>query len=170
MIIKISSLLRDDSETKQAFKINQKPDFKDLGFEIKDNLKGEIELKKIGKDIYANINLNTKASFECQCCLKIFSKKLEITNKKYLFYFKKPHNLKKDEEYYLINMNNMTINLFQPIRQEIILATPYKPVCKENCKGFCPKCTKNLNKSECKCTIDDDNNKPLSCLKNLLNK
>jgi uncharacterized protein len=42
-------------------------------------------------------------------------------------------------------------DLGEEIRQEMILANPAKILCKEDCKGICPKCGANLNKEQCKC-------------------
>jgi len=43
------------------------------------------------------------------------------------------------------------INLFEIIREHLILALPMHPVCSEGCKGLCSKCGHNLNESECGC-------------------
>ena len=37
------------------------------------------------------------------------------------------------------------------IRECILLALPNYPVCREDCKGVCPKCGKNLNEGACPC-------------------
>ncbi|MBI4309837.1 MAG: DUF177 domain-containing protein [Candidatus Omnitrophica bacterium] len=44
------------------------------------------------------------------------------------------------------------IDLGEEIRQEMILANPARILCKEDCKGICPKCGANLNIEQCKCT------------------
>ncbi|MBU1147145.1 MAG: DUF177 domain-containing protein, partial [Candidatus Omnitrophica bacterium] len=38
------------------------------------------------------------------------------------------------------------------IRQEIILDSPMKVVCRPDCKGLCPNCGQNLNVGKCECT------------------
>ena len=37
------------------------------------------------------------------------------------------------------------------LKEQILLAVPVKAVCRENCKGFCPQCGKNLNSEQCSC-------------------
>lgn len=44
-----------------------------------------------------------------------------------------------------------TIELDDDIRQEVLLRLPPKVLCKEDCKGICPKCGVDLNIEECKC-------------------
>ena len=37
------------------------------------------------------------------------------------------------------------------LREQVLLALPLKVVCREDCKGLCPLCGKNLNESQCSC-------------------
>jgi uncharacterized protein len=38
------------------------------------------------------------------------------------------------------------------VRQMILLAIPDNPVCRDDCKGLCPGCGRNLNAEACACT------------------
>lgn len=40
------------------------------------------------------------------------------------------------------------------LREQVLLAVPLKTVCREDCKGFCPHCGKNLNEGACSCAED----------------
>jgi len=37
------------------------------------------------------------------------------------------------------------------LREQILLAVPLKAICREDCKGLCPHCGKNLNSGQCSC-------------------
>jgi len=37
------------------------------------------------------------------------------------------------------------------LREQILLAVPLKAICKEDCRGLCPHCGKNLNAGQCSC-------------------
>jgi uncharacterized protein len=37
------------------------------------------------------------------------------------------------------------------LREQVLLALPLKAICRENCKGLCPHCGRNLNHEECNC-------------------
>jgi DUF177 domain-containing protein len=39
------------------------------------------------------------------------------------------------------------------LREQVLLALPIKTVCREECKGFCPHCGKNLNVESCSCEV-----------------
>lgn len=43
------------------------------------------------------------------------------------------------------------VDLDPIVREQILLALPGYPLCKESCKGLCPVCGANLNDRECGC-------------------
>lgn len=43
------------------------------------------------------------------------------------------------------------VDLTDELRQSIILALPSYPVCRQDCRGVCPTCGKNLNEGSCAC-------------------
>ena len=52
-----------------------------------------------------------------------------------------------EEEVY----SGKVIELDPILREQIVLALPRYPVCKDDCKGLCPVCGANLNDRECGC-------------------
>ncbi|BBO73608.1 hypothetical protein DSCW_10250 [Desulfosarcina widdelii] len=59
-----------------------------------------------------------------------------------------------------------SIDLREEIAQQIIMALPFNPLCKEACKGLCNQCGANLNRSTCQCKTVETGN-PFAVLKNL---
>jgi uncharacterized protein len=52
-----------------------------------------------------------------------------------------------DEETY----QGKELDLAPAIREQILLSLPTAPLCREDCKGLCPRCGKDLNDGECGC-------------------
>ena len=52
-----------------------------------------------------------------------------------------------DEEMY----GGKQIDLSPAVREQILLSVPASPLCREDCKGLCPKCGKDLNDGDCGC-------------------
>jgi uncharacterized protein len=49
------------------------------------------------------------------------------------------------------------IDLSPPIREQVLLALPTRPLCREDCRGLCPRCGANLNLGKCGCpSIEHD--------------
>ena len=43
------------------------------------------------------------------------------------------------------------VELEDVLREQVLLAVPVKAVCREDCRGLCPHCGKNLNAEACQC-------------------
>ena len=57
-----------------------------------------------------------------------------------------------------------SIDLRDEIAQQIIMALPYKPLCRDACKGLCNRCGADLNKTPCQCGSQDESS-PFAVLK-----
>ncbi len=68
-----------------------------------------------------------------------------------------------------IRVSEEAIELSQLLREDIILNIPTVLLCREDCKGLCPKCGKNLNNGPCGCR-EDSVDPRLEILKNLINQ
>lgn len=47
------------------------------------------------------------------------------------------------------------VDLTDELRQSIILALPSFPVCRQDCRGVCTQCGKNLNEGPCACSHEE---------------
>lgn len=101
---------------------------------------------------------------ECVRCLTDFAQPLSIDfTELYAF---TPHSVTESG---LLVPETGKIDLAPLVREEMLLAIPISPLCREDCKGLCPICGENLN--ETTCHHDDESIDPrLSVLKALLQK
>lgn len=60
-----------------------------------------------------------------------------------------------DDDDYII-VDNMRFDLDGLVREDIYLALPSRFLCKDDCKGLCPVCGKDLNNGECGCEKPTD--------------
>jgi uncharacterized protein len=83
-----------------------------------------------------NIELLIKAPAKITCsrCLKEFEQQM----------------LKKVQLDFQIDGQSV-IDITKDIREEIIMDYPLKPLCKDDCRGLCSFCGKNLNEGDCNC-------------------
>ena len=58
-----------------------------------------------------------------------------------------------------------TIDLTDPVRDALLLEMPLRFLCREDCKGLCPQCGTNLNKSTCTCQEGGEVTNPFAALK-----
>ncbi|KXK05991.1 MAG: putative metal-binding protein [Acidobacteria bacterium OLB17] len=48
------------------------------------------------------------------------------------------------------------VELAEVLREQILLELPDQPLCREDCKGLCPKCGQNRNLIDCNCSAEID--------------
>lgn len=61
------------------------------------------------------------------------------------------------------------LDVIDLLREQFELALPMKPLCTETCRGLCPECGANLNRTPCDCTPKWEDPR-LAPLKGLLNR
>ena len=94
----------------------------------------ECFVTKIKDDLFANCTLSAKTRQTCSCCLSEFDAKFT----------------KQIDLHYPLK-GELALELDGGIKDEIMIDYPMKILCKENCKGLCYRCGKNLNEGPCGC-------------------
>ncbi len=64
-----------------------------------------------------------------------------------------PHDIEPPEDG-LIPFSGDEIDLTAGVQEHLILALPLKPLCREACRGLCPRCGADLNQGPCECGGD----------------
>jgi uncharacterized protein len=59
--------------------------------------------------------------------------------------------------------------LEEPLREQVLLTLPLKTLCRDDCKGLCPQCGKNLNEIQCSC-VDEVEDPRWAALKGIRDK
>jgi len=166
MIIKISGLSDDVHEFIFEGKI-EKLELKEPFF---GNYVAKIELKKFHNQIILNSDIYSTAAFHCDRCGTNF--KADLKNKFQVVYlfgnYPEENNL---ENVVYLPLDADKINLFNELRDYALLSVPMRKLCKEDCKGLCYNCGKNLNEETCDCEKQqaDPRWQPLIELKKKLN-
>ncbi|MEY3655853.1 MAG: hypothetical protein RL114_211 [Actinomycetota bacterium] len=110
------------------------------------------------------VNGTTTASWlgECRRCLAPISERMTIELSELYQQFP------DDSEAYKIE--NDQINLLPMVRENLLLAIPLGPLCREDCPGFCPHCGQDLSEGTCSCdnTVSDPRWAALESLKGSL--
>lgn len=117
----------------------------------------EGEVLRVDGDKIINIRISYKYDEICHRCLKPTTKNVKTALSGKLVEGKKEDEDEVEDEGFdelifyednLLDLKDYTIN-------QIILSLPMKTLCKEDCKGLCPKCGTDLNRSKCDCTIEN---------------
>ena len=76
-------------------------------------------------------------------------------------------SLEGENEGDYIETPDYNLDLDELVTSDILLELPWKHLCSDDCKGICPKCGANLNKTVCKCDLQEIDPR-LEALKSLL--
>lgn len=98
----------------------------------------------------------------CDRCLAPFSRDYDISLEHILV-----ATLENEDSDYVL-LENYQLALDELVQADIFLELPYKNLCREDCRGLCPQCGKNLNDGLCGCQHKTDDPR-LAVLKQLLN-
>jgi uncharacterized protein len=122
-------------------------DYESFGEEFSDDITLEGNFSKLDGIVTLTANIFFEISAPCDRCATDVKRKYKIKIKE-----KIADHLENEEENddYII-APNMKLDITDTIITAVILSVPAKFLCKEDCKGVCPKCGKNLNEGPCDC-------------------
>ncbi|MGW8161123.1 MAG: YceD family protein [Desulfobulbales bacterium] len=116
-----------------------------------------IMLKPKGQDrVLLTGELRTTLEFACDRCLETYVKDLDNNFSLDLEYApgtgreQAEHEISA-AEMEMIYLQEPVIDIFEILNQQIFLMLPEKHLCRESCRGLCPRCGANLNEATCSC-------------------
>jgi uncharacterized protein len=135
----------------------------------------DIELSRTGLDVRVRACGSLRLDADCAACLDRFQVSLPLAfdivvqpacgkdRELPAEYELKPEEL---EQFFY---EGDEIDLLELVREQIILALPLYPRCREDCPGLCPRCGANLNREKCSCQLEEVDSR-WQVLKNLSSK
>lgn len=116
---------------------------------------GELTFLRTGNGILVSGTLHTAVKCACSRCLEPFACELTFQVEEEFFpqvdvLTGLPQAVPETAEDFTIGPDHV-LDLAEAFRQDVLLATPMKAVCREDCAGLCPECGVNLNTETCKC-------------------
>jgi uncharacterized protein len=55
------------------------------------------------------------------------------------------------EEVDVVSFDEPVLPLAEIAREQVLMAIPMKPLCREDCRGLCPVCGTDWNAGDCRC-------------------
>jgi uncharacterized protein len=127
-----------------------------LDFSLAQPITGHVRLERHDDSILVRGQLQGELLYACSRCLDAFTGPLEATFDLLLKAGRPAISEldveldagELDEDYF--PGDELDINVL--LREQILLALPLKPLCREECQGLCRQCGANLNREQCSCT------------------
>lgn len=112
-----------------------------------------------GSQVFVNGRLSAQAQVDCDRCLKTIDVPVRTEfNLQYVTAadYQTMHDAALEEsELALSVFDGEAIDLDEIVREQVLLAVPTRLLCREDCKGFCPKCGADKNLKDCGCQTED---------------
>jgi uncharacterized protein len=123
-------------------------------------LAGRVRLIHTGNGILVRGNLTAELTAPCSRCLEpvsvpiaidleeVFTPTIDIISGQAI----KPE---EDDRALWIDEHHI-LDLSEVLRQDLLVAMPMHPLCREDCRGLCSTCGQNLNEGNCHCAPEPD--------------
>jgi uncharacterized protein len=137
-----------------ARKLTLEERFEGLGTELA-RVPGEVPvrmdvvLESVIEGVAVSGPLSGKIAYRCARCLKSFDRDFRLEVRE-LF---SPEAAGDEDEYPIIEGH---IDLEPLVRDTVVLAMPFSPLCRPDCRGLCERCGGDRNLGECTCGAEVD--------------
>lgn len=117
----------------------------------------------IGSEERVSIEANATATVISRCARCLEAVRLPLAAEIHADFVRQPDPDDPDQYPYEAS----TLELTDAIRDALVLELPLRFLCREDCKGLCPKCGANLNTGSCTCQEGDDDFNPFAALRSI---
>lgn len=132
-------------------------DFDGQEFVFPEGFNAEVSAKWLEESLLlVYISVDAPVEAECARCLTTVS--LEISGELgYLYCSRSAEELEGFDDFMPVEVKSFgrVLDVMPQIRESIYTLLPTKILCREDCKGLCPVCGKNLNEGSCSCESED---------------
>ncbi len=138
-------------------------------FRIEEPIGVTVSYYRAGTELFFEGGLHASTTAVCARCAEEFA---APSDRDFRFIlapksvgFDEDKNL-RDEDLEFSLYDGDQIDLSPLIREQFLLSLPTRPLCREDCRGLCPKCGINLNHAQCSCS-EERGHPGLAALRNL---
>ena len=140
------------SEGVHSYSFRSTPADVGLPPEFKSDVEVQATLEKSSGQLLLRAGVSTSAEVACDRCVKLIQQPLQSKYQMYYFWEAPEEDRYDPSEVQVLTPGQNVLDLTDDVRQTVVLSLPLKHVCREDCKGICPMCGKNLNDGPCTCT------------------
>jgi uncharacterized protein len=118
-------------------------------------LRLKLDLDRQGDEIWIRGGVQAAVHQECSRCLIDVSEKLELDFDVFCAKVQSPyvksHPALDEEDGGVHFHDGKILSIDAEIREAVILGLSIQPLCREACKGLCPRCGEDRNAGPCRC-------------------
>jgi len=166
-------LKRASEDYSQTLHLEEGPEVLELeaeGVTFEKPIKAELTVSKSQDQLICRGKVTSSVKMECSRCLTEYDQSISSALDFVIDLTGNLDGMKSEEEgYFFADPTSTFFEIDDLVREAIILSLPLKPLCSEDCKGLCPICGTDLNRSQCSC-VKEKTDPRWDQLKGLLKK
>jgi uncharacterized protein len=124
-------------------------------------------LEKTGEDYLLRGHLHGDVESSCARCLEPARVPIDVSVAVTFVSTESDDTDDEDQDPDVIPFKGGEIDVGEEIRDELLLAVPINPLCRESCRGLCDVCGENRNLSACACKTEPAATAPFAALAKL---
>lgn len=103
---------------------------------------------------YFSGRMNGAVTTDCRRCLEPVT--AGVTEELHFLLAESGDEEADDSDIYMLDPRGYSVDLRPAVREQWLLAAPEFVLCREDCKGLCPRCGSDLNAGPCACPPASD--------------
>lgn len=130
-------------------------------------LEVDLTARSVGTGVFVRGRIHTVLELPCRRCLATTEQVLDETVD---LLFEEPMEGEDEQEIegevYLLPARGAELDLTDAVREQVLLHVPQYVLCREECRGLCPRCGADLNEAPCDCAPEEESS-PWGALKKI---
>ncbi len=121
---------------------------------------GDAFLERVGRDVLIRARFSAVLRLECSRCLESVAFPLDLEFRHVVRPYDRSVESVKELELHAEDLDcgfyeNDVFEFNRIVEEQIVLSLPMKPLCRDDCRGLCPRCGANRNEGECGCSTGE---------------
>jgi uncharacterized protein len=122
---------------------------------FREPLRLRAEARRAGADVLVELEYEGELTVACRRCLEDVA--VEIADRATLLFRSGLDDAEAAvEDVYALPPRARELSLREPLREHVLLSAPRHVICREACRGLCPRCGANRNEVECECGVVEE--------------
>jgi uncharacterized protein len=124
-------------------------------YQVRAPIEVSVSYYRAGSEVFVSGNFTAATDAVCSRCAEEF----DHSSGRAFRYVLAPKAMGEGDEFAL-RAEDLEFSFYQSdeidltplVREQVLLALTERPLCREDCRGLCPRCGANLNEQDCACS------------------
>jgi uncharacterized protein len=121
------------------------------GLELSAPVRVDLEARMVGEGVLVRGEIEAEIAGECRRCLTPVPVRIQDTVDLLFEPLSEEEEVELSGEVYPLPERGDQLELIPALREQLVLKVPDFVVCSESCRGLCPQCGTDLNRTTCEC-------------------